>query len=174
MSTDDIPLLFPTPFRYRKAELRQFHADLKRKVLRGRGFTCLITSDAELKRLNKRFLGKNYATDVLSFPAPSAIGECGDVAISVDRAKAQAAEHRHSVIKELLILMLHGALHLAGYDHETDNGEMRKTEAVWRKRLELPSGLIERAENSAAKLDATKASAKASAKARAKKRGRAK
>ncbi|MEQ1883638.1 MAG: rRNA maturation RNase YbeY [Bryobacteraceae bacterium] len=146
MSTDDIPLLFPTPFRYRKAGLRQFHAAVKRRVLGGRGFTCLITGDAELKRLNKRFLGKNYATDVLSFPAPSAIGECGDLAISLDRAKAQAAEQRHSVFHELCVLMLHGALHLAGYDHETDRGEMRKIETAWRKRLDLPTGLIERTE----------------------------
>ena len=146
MSPDDIPLLVPTPFRYRNTALREFHAELIRRITRGRVFACMITDDAELKRLNKRFLGKNYATDVLSFPSEGTDDTCGDLAISLNRAKAQAAEHSHSVENELRILMLHGALHLAGYDHETDKGEMRQTETRWRKRLGLPTGLIERTE----------------------------
>ena len=99
---------------------------------------CLIASDAELQKLNRKFRGKNYATDVLSFPPE-------DIAISFDRAAAQAAELGHSVEDELRILMLHGLLHLAGMDHETDGGAMARAEARWRKRLGLPSGLIERA-----------------------------
>ena len=68
----------------------------------------------------------------------------GDIAISIDRARVQAAEHGHSVADELRILMLHGALHLAGMDHETDSGEMAQAELRWRKRLGLPGGLLER------------------------------
>lgn len=103
--------------------------------------TCLITTDAELQRLNREFRAKDYATDVLSFPSAA---QGGEIAISWDRAQAQAAEMGHSVDDELRILMLHGALHLMGMDHETDRGQMGRAEARWRKRLGLPVGLIER------------------------------
>jgi len=99
--------------------------------------TCLIASDANLRELNRKFRGQDHPTDVLSFPPE-------DIAISFDRAAAQAAELRHSVEDELRILMLHGLLHLTGMDHETDSGAMKRTEVRWRKRLGLPSGLIER------------------------------
>jgi probable rRNA maturation factor len=102
--------------------------------------TCLVTDDEELRRLNKQFRGKDYATDVLSFPEDGG----GEIAISFDRAVAQAAEMGHSVEAELRILMLHGALHLTGMDHEQDNGEMRRAEERWRKKLGLPVGLIRR------------------------------
>ena len=151
MSPDDRPLLFPTPFRFRKGVLREFHAELIKRVTRGRDFTCLIANDAELRRLNRRFLGKDLATDVLSFPADGANGTCGDLAISLDRAKAQGAARGHTAEDELRILMLHGALHLAGFDHETDGGEMARAELRWRKRLGLPAGLIERTDNGTTK-----------------------
>jgi probable rRNA maturation factor len=73
-----------------------------------------------------------------------ASGLLGELAISLDRARAQAAEHGHSLDDELRILMLHGALHLAGFDHEHDHGEMARAESRWRKRLGLPNGLIQR------------------------------
>ena len=63
----------------------------------------------------------------------------------IDRARRQAAEHGHSLEDELRILILHGALHLAGLDHEKDAGRMARSEARWRQRLGLPTGLIERA-----------------------------
>jgi probable rRNA maturation factor len=94
-----------------------------------------------LRRLNRTFRGKDYATDVLSFPSE----DMPELAISFDRAAAQASELGHSVEEELRILMLHGLLHLAGMDHETDAGSMARAETRWRKRLGLPSGLIERA-----------------------------
>jgi probable rRNA maturation factor len=144
MSSDDISLLFRTSRKIRRRELRQFLEELTRTVTRGRSMACVIAGDAELQRLNKRFRGKNSATDVLSFPSADGNGFAGDMAISADRARAQAAEHRHSIDDELRILMLHGALHLAGMDHETDSGKMARAEARWRKRLGLPSGLIER------------------------------
>jgi len=92
--------------------------------------------------LNRRFRGRNYAPDVLSFPPAN--GGPGEVAISFDRAMAQAAEFGHGVEEELRILMLHGMLHLGGMDHETDSGEMAQAEARWRRRLNLPPGLVER------------------------------
>ena len=105
----------------------------------------LLTSDAEIRRLNKAFRGKNKATDVLSFPAAAeAVGVAGDLAVSLDTAARQAEEHGHSLRDEVRILLLHGLLHLAGEDHETDAGEMAGRERELRKALKLPSGLIER------------------------------
>lgn len=105
----------------------------------------LLTSDAEIKRLNKAFRGKNKATDVLSFPAPEEFeGVAGDLAVSLDTAAKQAAEHGLSLKDEVRILLLHGLLHLAGEDHETDSGEMAAREIELRKALKLPLGLIER------------------------------
>src|SRR5262249_10966331 len=110
----------------------------------GRGITCLVTTDAELQSLNRTFRGKDYATDVLSFPPVGPNGDLGEIAISFDRATEQAAQLGHGVEDEIRILILHGALHLIGMDHEKDSGEMRRAETRWRKRLGLPSGLIER------------------------------
>jgi probable rRNA maturation factor len=105
----------------------------------------LLTSDVEIKRLNKAFRGKNKATDVLSFPAPEEFdGVAGDLAVSLDTAAKQATEHGHQLRDEVRILLLHGLLHLAGEDHETDSGEMAAREAELRSELGLPVGLIER------------------------------
>jgi probable rRNA maturation factor len=139
----EISLLFRHPSsRVRRGPLREFLKEIGRRAGRGRAVSCLITTDRELRALNRRFLGLDYATDVLSFP--SANGEPGELAISLDRAREQAAQYGHPVETELRILMLHGVLHLAGMDHETDSGEMARAEARWRRRLGLPAGLIER------------------------------
>lgn len=119
-------------------ELRRFLKNLSQELLPGQGVTCLIAPDEDLGALNRKFRGKDCATDVLSFPPE-------DIAISFDRAAAQAAQLGHSVEIELRILMLHGLLHLAGMDHDTDHGAMARAEVRWRRRLGLPSGLIERA-----------------------------
>ena len=138
MSPDDPHLLFRHPSRrVRRTALRHFLTDLASRAGRGKAITCLITTDRELRRLNRRFRGRNYATDVLSFPPD-------EMAISLDRAAAQAKELGHSLDAELRILILHGLLHLCGMDHENDSGEMRRAETRWRKRLGLPAGLIER------------------------------
>jgi probable rRNA maturation factor len=117
-------------------------------VLRGRAFACLVTTDAELQRLNRMFRRQDYATDVLSFPVSPETGlpdsYLGDLAISWQRAREQAREFGHPVETEIQVLMLHGALHLAGMDHETDGGRMSRAETRWRRALGLPSGLIER------------------------------
>lgn len=110
--------------------------------------TVLLTTDAAIRSLNRRFRGKNKATDVLSFPAENFGPEkiAGDLAISVPVARRQSAACGHSLGTELKVLMLHGLLHLAGYDHETDSGQMARRERVLRARLKLPLGLIERVE----------------------------
>ncbi len=145
MSPDDSTLLFHHPSRsVRRGPLRLFFAEIVKKAGHGRSITCLITTDQEMRSLNHQFRGKRYATDVLSFPSADERG-AGEIAISLDRAREQAAEYGHSLDEEIRILMLHGVLHLAGLDHETDSGEMASEEARWRKRLKLPSSLIERA-----------------------------
>jgi probable rRNA maturation factor len=115
-----------------------------RRVVGVRGdLSVRITSNAEMMVLNRRFRRKNKPTDVLSFPSelPTL---AGDIAISAEIAAANANRLGHSLETELKILILHGLLHLAGYDHETDNGEMHKLEDKLRQRLKLPAGLIER------------------------------
>ncbi len=102
-----------------------------------------IASSRELQELNRRFRKKNRPTDVLSFPSETP-KLAGDIAISGDVAAANAAELGHSTEAEVKVLILHGLLHLAGYDHETDDGEMRTRETTLRRKLGLPVGLIER------------------------------
>ncbi|RZU42616.1 rRNA maturation RNase YbeY [Edaphobacter modestus] len=110
----------------------------------------LLTSDQELRRLNRTFRGKNKPTDVLSFPAPEEIADehAGDLAISLDTAAQQAENFGHSLGQEVRILLLHGLLHLAGMDHEVDSGEMAAREAELRRELKLPVTLIERVSRS--------------------------
>jgi probable rRNA maturation factor len=108
--------------------------------------TVLVTNSREMRTLNGRFRGKDSITDVLSFPPPSFVeGFAGDIAISLDVAGQNARLLGHSVADEVRILVLHGVLHLAGYDHESDNGRMAEKEARLRRRLGLPAALIERA-----------------------------
>jgi probable rRNA maturation factor len=107
----------------------------------------LITNSRELHALNRRFRGKDRPTDVLSFPPASSLprGFAGDIAISADLAARNARALGHSLSAELRILSLHGLLHLAGYDHERDDGLMARRETDLRRKLGLPAGLIERA-----------------------------
>ena len=108
--------------------------------------SVLLTGDRQTRQLNRDFRRKDKPTDVLSFPAPEMqAGEvAGDLAISVETAARQAQELGHPLATELQVLLLHGVLHLAGYDHETDSGQMARKEAALRKRLGLVAGLIER------------------------------
>jgi len=127
----------------------RFARRLQREVARARAFDCLLTGDAELRVLNRGFRGKDYATDVLSFPSAcpvegAALPHLGDIAISIQRARVQAREFGHTAEQEVRILMLHGLLHLLGMDHATDNGAMARAERRWRRKLRLPAGLIER------------------------------
>ncbi|MFZ3211076.1 MAG: rRNA maturation RNase YbeY [Terriglobales bacterium] len=123
--------------------LGQFAARAQRAAgVRGE-VDVLVTSSAELRRLNRRFRGKNAATDVLSFPSSN--GTAGDLAISAEIAAHNARRLGHTAADEMKILILHGLLHLAGYDHETDGGAMALEEARLRRALGLPVALIERA-----------------------------
>ena len=103
--------------------------------------TIVFVSDSAIKELNRRFRGKNYPTDVLSFPSaeePFEIenaAQLGEIIISVPRAAAQAKENGLSFADEVRQLILHGLLHLCGYDHETDQGEMNRLELRLRKKL---------------------------------------
>ena len=132
------------PATLRQRSITNFARLLERDVAKGRAFDTLITGDAELRRLNSNFRGKDYATDVLSFPSGEDGAFLGDIAISLGRARAQAREFGHPIEHEVQILMLHGVLHLMGYDHESDTGAMARAEKRWRGKLGLPNGLIER------------------------------
>ena len=124
--------------------LGRFAAKAQRAVgLRGE-VNVRIASNRELQELNRRFRKKNKPTDVLSFPSGTP-KLAGDIAISGEIAAVNAAVMGHATQSELKVLILHGLLHLAGYDHESDNGEMRTRETSLRRKLGLPVGLIERA-----------------------------
>jgi probable rRNA maturation factor len=108
-----------------------------------------LVGDAHMRRLNRRYRGIDRVTDVLSFPADTAdpvraVWFLGDLAIARGLAARQARREGHSIATELRILALHGLLHLLGYDHETDQGEMRRLEERLRQRAGLPVGLIGR------------------------------
>ena len=125
-------------------ELSLFTTKARRAIGLSGELSVRITSARELQELNRRFRRKNKPTDVLSFP--SLAGEGGDIAIAREIAASNAAVLGHSVTTELKILILHGLLHLAGFDHESDNGEMTARESQLRQELGLPLGLIERTE----------------------------
>src|SRR5262245_20815278 len=97
--------------------------------------TIAFVSDKKIRELNRQFRGIDKATDVLSFPNDGPEEDLGDVAVSVETAASQAKENHLSFEDEIAQLILHGLLHLSGYDHETDNGEMNKLELKLRKKL---------------------------------------
>jgi probable rRNA maturation factor len=121
------------------ARWMQAHAPAR---ARGRVVVAIV-SDATMRRFNRQFRNMDYATDVLSFPS-IAPGSLGEVAIASGVCRRQAREAGHSELTEMRVLALHGLLHLMGYDHETDTGEMRRVEERLRKRAGLPPGLIAR------------------------------
>jgi probable rRNA maturation factor len=100
----------------------------------GSSATIAFVSDSSIRKLNQQFRGVDKATDVLSFPADEP-DNLGDVAISVETAAKQAKENGLSLNDEIAQLILHGLLHLSGFDHETDNGEMNRFELKLRRKL---------------------------------------
>ena len=98
--------------------------------------TIAFVSDKRIRELNRQFRGIDKATDVLSFPAEEE-SNLGDVAVSVETAATQARENGMTLDREIAQLILHGLLHLSGYDHETDNGQMNRLELKLRKKLDV-------------------------------------
>jgi probable rRNA maturation factor len=161
MKSDPLITYRRKPATLDRDSLQSFAEVLRDRVARGRAFHCLITNDAELQSLNAQFRKKDYPTDVLSFPnghaptrrvardpenAPDRRISLGDIAISIQHARTQARQYHHAPEDEIRILMLHGVLHLLGMDHESDSGQMKRIETRWRRKLGLPTGLIERGE----------------------------
>jgi probable rRNA maturation factor len=138
-------------FQERVADLTELALDrFLARVRRAAGLkgavNVLLTTSAEMKSLNRRFRRKTQPTDVLSFPAePGARKQlAGEIAISAEIAAQNALALGHSPAEEVKILVLHGVLHLRGFDHECDNGQMARREKQLRAKLHLPLGLIER------------------------------
>ena len=100
----------------------------------GSSATVAFVSDKSIRKLNQQFRGVDKVTDVLSFPAEEP-DNLGDVATSVETAAIQANDNGLSFDDEIAQLILHGLLHLSGYDHETDNGEMNRLELRLRRKL---------------------------------------
>jgi len=106
----------------------------------GKSVVVAFVSDHQMRQLNNRFRGKDLTTDVLSFPFEADEFETdknvlGDIAISLEQAQRQALENDLTFSTEIKQLILHGILHLCGYDHETDNGEMNSLELKLRDKL---------------------------------------
>jgi probable rRNA maturation factor len=98
----------------------------------------VFLNDRQMRWYNNEFRKKDYPTDVLSFPVNEKVEKehyLGDILISMERTASQAREKNHSVQRELKILLLHGVLHLLGYDHETDNGQMDRLERRLRRAI---------------------------------------
>src|SRR3984885_12991454 len=125
--------------------LRLFYERVRRELgFSPESVTIQLISDDSMARLNEKYRNKPGPTDVLSFPAngarPSRSGEyIGDIAISPETARRNARRFSRSLPEEMRILILHGMIHLAGYDHESDQGEMDRLERRLRKRLEVAS-----------------------------------
>jgi probable rRNA maturation factor len=122
--------------------LGEFAREIGRNVpeTKNRDFSVAFVSDRRMRELNKKFRNKNKTTDVLSFPSGGDQFEAGenylgDIVISAEQAARQAQENDLSFELEIRQLILHGVLHLCGYDHETDSGEMNARELELREKL---------------------------------------
>jgi probable rRNA maturation factor len=132
-----------------KLQLAAFVSEVCRSIKLAGAVTVLVTGNREMRTLNERFRGKKLPTDVLSFPGPEFVEDfAGDIAVCLDIAARNAAALRHAPSLEVRVLVLHGILHLAGYDHESDTGEMNRIEMRLRRKLGLPQSLIERVKKS--------------------------
>lgn len=124
-------------------DLREFAARCGELDLsKGRRFSVALVGDSRMKQLNELFRGKKNTTDVLSFPhEPDDFDpdktNLGDIIISLEQAQKQAAENGLDLETEIKQLILHGLLHLCGYDHEKDDGEMNKRELELRDKLSI-------------------------------------
>ena len=124
------------------SRLRRFVSLLSQRLLLDRQtFTIVLVNDQAIRRLNRDFRNQNKPTDVLSFPSDQDDlahldkAGLGDIIISVETAGRQAFARHHSLEQELCVLVIHGLLHLLGYDHEVDRGEMRRRELKLQREL---------------------------------------
>ncbi len=127
--------------RINKADLARFARRAQKLAGVSGEVAVLIAGNDRIRELNRRFRKKNQPTDVLSFARENG----GDIAISAEIALQNAGLYGHAFSNELKILVLHGMLHLAGHDHESDQGEMAAQESSLRRKLRLPDSLISRA-----------------------------
>jgi probable rRNA maturation factor len=119
------------------SRVRRLLADAARATRSApREVSVLFCGDRRMRTLNRRYRRKDRSTDVLAFPAGDG-GLLGDIVISVPYATRQARRRREPLPRELDRLLLHGYLHLLGYDHETDDGQMDALEARLRRRFRL-------------------------------------
>ena len=130
------------------AKLRDGFRPLASRLARS-SFSVRLVSDETIRRYNRQFRGRNQPTDVLSFPAgdreSGLPGYLGDILISVETARRNARRYGLRLEEEITVLALHGVLHLLGYDHDQDHGQMARLEALWSRRLGLPQNLTSRA-----------------------------
>jgi probable rRNA maturation factor len=143
---EEVELKLPRAARPRRRELARF----LRQAIDATGLagdvSVLLTGDQAIRTLNRKYRRKDQRTDVLSFPASDGAAVAGDLAISLETAFRQAQEQGHTLEMEIKVLLLHGLLHLAGYDHEVDDGRMRRKEKRLRRELGLTKALIERSQ----------------------------
>lgn len=121
--------------RVEAARLRRVLGGAARALRVSGELALVLAGDRTLRRLNRRYRGRDQATDVLSFPGPGGEEGLGDVLISVETAERNARALGRSLAQELDVLALHGFLHVLGYDHETDDGAMDRLEQRLRRRL---------------------------------------
>ncbi|MDH4943911.1 rRNA maturation RNase YbeY [Sulfurimonas sp. C5] len=117
------------------------------KSLTKKEIELIITDNDEIQEINKEYRGKDYPTDVLSFPYEEMpFSPLGSIVISKNFVEEKAQEFGHSIQDEFTLLFIHGLLHVMGYDHEIDNGEMRTMEEKLINKFSLPKSLIVRTE----------------------------
>jgi probable rRNA maturation factor len=135
-----IEIINKTSFLPDEALLKKIASQYTKKPIE-----LIITTDEEIQEINKRYRNINKPTDVLSFPLNGGKKDpLGSIIISVDFVTKVAKELHHSLEDECTLLFIHGLLHLLGYDHEVDNGQMRKEEEKIIKQYNLPKSLIVR------------------------------
>lgn len=117
------------------------------ELLTKKDVECIFVSNHDMQELNLRTRNIDKTTDVLSFPLDDVpFAPLGSIVVNVQMADEMSNKLGHSLCDELSLLFIHGMLHLVGYDHEVDNGEMRKKEEELINRFNLPKSLINRTE----------------------------
>ncbi|QOP41276.1 rRNA maturation RNase YbeY [Sulfurimonas marina] len=115
------------------------------KSLTKKEIELIITDNDDIQTINKEYRDKDYPTDVLSFPYEEMpFSPLGSIIISKNFVEEKSKELGHSIQDEFTLLFIHGLLHILGYDHEVDNGEMREMEEKLIKKFSLPASLIVR------------------------------